>query len=337
MDSILNEVRPVFCGIVALFIQIPKWQSMSCTLSLQLRYAFWIVWLAALSQCGSEDTTKTCDWADAATSTESCKSNDDDRTPPQNCRIVLAPSQLGGYGVFTLNDLHRGQAVLSGDVVIHVVDYDVTNHQDLLKSAQEYWWSAEDTGGMYEGTRVAAHAPGIGMVANGVREHSNLLPHVPRVDEAGLTRTEYPGSGSITHYHNWTFYVQAKEVLAGSELLVNYGPNWFRERNHSLTNNPPPPRSVEWLRSNSWCLDNTRPITPSRYRHAGRGLLTRRALPEGSVVAPVPLLALRRDSLSIQRERLDGTQFTTEQLLLNYCFGHERSSILLYSYGPMVK
>jgi hypothetical protein len=331
---------------------------------------------------------KTCDWKNATTQEECNNNNDEDknnnrlaaaasRTPHPHCRVVLAPTSSevgvsGGYGVFSLQKLHRGQAVLPGDLVIHIVDYDF-KIDAVDDDDDDYWWrwSAEDTGGMYEGTggRVAVHAPGLALLANHQHNYSNVLPGVPRVDEAGLTRAEYPGSGAITHYHNWTFYVQAAVIEPGEELLVRHHHGRSTSTSTSTTNTAPPTvtassnnkdddqdgtrtttsstrhsssqrNSVEWLRANGWCLDNTRPIHFSKYRQAGRGLVTRRALPAGAVVLPVPLRAIRRDSLRIQRHnvhRRDDTMDETEQLLINYCFGHIDSSILLYSYGPMVK
>jgi hypothetical protein len=332
----------------------------------------------------------TCTWSET-TQRDECPgadrgSNDNDhgdaarkaaRKPPEQCRIVLAPSKLGGYGVFPLTKLRRGQAVLSGDLVIHLVDYDAD--KDLISKSSsstimadsdnnDYWrrWTTDDTGGMYEGKdvhRILVHAPGIGMVAHGDSGYvnsatnttaGNLLPGVPRVDEGGLTRAEYPGTGAITHYHNWTFYVRAVEIAPGEELLVQYQHN-FAERGRSdhdasrtttrSATSSSKRRSVDWLRENGWCLDNVRPIPVSKYQHAGRGLVARRPLAAGAVVAPVPVRAIRRSSLRIkrrQRQRADGKTTTlvdeeTEQLLINYCFGHPDSSFLLYSYGPMVK
>jgi hypothetical protein len=327
----------------------------------------------------SRAPSTTCTWSET-TQRDECRgiadsaSNDNDhdaarkaaRRPPEQCRIVLAPSELGGYGVFSLTQLRRGQAVLSGDLVIHLVDYDAGDEDRISKSdIDDHWrrWSTDDTGGMYEGKdvhRILVHAPGIGMVANGdsgfgknsATNTGNLLPGVPRVDEGGLTRAEYPGTGAITHYHNWTFYVRAVEIAPGEELLVQHNAAGGRTDDDasrttgSATNrSSSSSRSVDWLRENGWCLDNVRPIPVSKYQHAGRGLVARRPLAAGAVVAPVPVRAIRRSSLRIkrrQRQRADGKTTTlvdeeTEQLLINYCFGHPDSSFLLYSYGPMVK
>jgi len=77
----------------------------------------------------------------------------------------------------------------------------------------------------------------------------------------------------------------------------------------------------------------------SRISHAGRGAFAVRDLPKGTVVAPVPVLPVRRSSMDLVTERKNGKQkqlVQGKQLLLNYCFGHAESSVLLYPYAPIV-
>jgi hypothetical protein len=63
-----------------------------------------------------------------------------------------------------------------------------------------------------------------------------------------------------------------------------------------------------------------------------------RAMEAGDVVAPVPVLPVTdRRALDLVRERQDGTRVETKQLMLNYCFGHPKSSLLLYPYGTMTR
>jgi len=233
--------------------------------------------------------------------------------------------------------------------------------------------------------------PGVGMLANGLNGNQhNVLPFVPTVDEGGLTRLESPGAGAISHYHNYTFFVQRSVLEAGAEILVHYGDGWFRERKERLilqqqqeeqdrqqqkqreenevaiskdgkritatTPQPQPPnqplaritttsfqdvvaplrRPVEWLRQHGHCVDHLR-AGRSRLPHAGRGAFATRDLPAGSIVSPVPVLTLpKRETLDIVRERQDGTIVQTKQLLLNYCYGHQNSSLLLFPYAPLV-
>ncbi|GAX27200.1 hypothetical protein FisN_13Lh247 [Fistulifera solaris] len=298
-------------------------------------FACAIFYLCTASSDETEDAT--CD------NDGTCSFVSEPSVPPE-CQLVMAESTLpnGGWGVFTLIDRpERGTPLLYGDVVVQVTDLNHTYAAALRRLLDDYWWSAEETGGFYEGQQVLSSIPGIGMLANGliVQEH-NVLPFVPMVDEAGLTRTESPGAGAITHYHNYTWFVK-KPMVAGDEIFVPYSPHWFSERNARIQQNAPASRKtttrrhLEFLRQYGFCLDNVKPgrsVLPD----AGRGLFAARNIRQGSVVLPVPVMAITDPrALDITRVKKPSSQVDySKQLLLNYCFGHNESSVLLYPYGP---
>lgn len=103
-------------------------------------------------------------------------------------------------------------------------------------------------------------------------------------------------------------------------------------------------RSVEWLRENGKCLDNLKP-GKSTIDGAGLGAFAVRFIAQGDVVAPAPLVHIPyKDSILLfgeLRDILTSEGFTIrntsdvrgKQLLLNYCFGHSKSSLLLCPYG----
>lgn len=102
-------------------------------------------------------------------------------------------------------------------------------------------------------------------------------------------------------------------------------------------------RSVQALKEQGSCIDNLI-VKPSTIPEAGRGAFTRRSLKKGSVVAPVPLIHLPdRAVLDMYAHGVtdpvtgDATHASNEpvhaQLLLNYCYGHSKSSLLLCPYG----
>eukprot|EP00547_Thalassionema_nitzschioides_P014871 CAMPEP_0194250442 /NCGR_PEP_ID=MMETSP0158-20130606/23056_1 /TAXON_ID=33649 /ORGANISM="Thalassionema nitzschioides, Strain L26-B" /LENGTH=1173 /DNA_ID=CAMNT_0038987265 /DNA_START=46 /DNA_END=3570 /DNA_ORIENTATION=- len=85
------------------------------------------------------------------------------------------------------------------------------------------------------------------------------------------------------------------------------------------------PRSLEWIKQNGYCLDNIRE-GESKIKGAGRGAFATRAIEQGSVISPVPVVQiLDRAILDLKSE--GGS--AASQLLLNYCFGHRKSSLLL--------
>lgn len=184
------------------------------------RWMLVVVVLVALLQCCAAQEAATNDNDDNDNNNKdgsaSCTANDnnnddDDATPrfvPDTCRVVMAPSTLpnAGWGVFVRGnngkDRRQGQAILAGDVVIHVHDLDQANAAvqgdaaavaGLKRLLADYAWDASVTGGFYEAPhRVVAVAAGLGMLANGLPSNGqggvNALPFVPTVDEGGQTR-----------------------------------------------------------------------------------------------------------------------------------------------------
>eukprot|EP00521_Asterionellopsis_glacialis_P011499 CAMPEP_0195303720 /NCGR_PEP_ID=MMETSP0707-20130614/33249_1 /TAXON_ID=33640 /ORGANISM="Asterionellopsis glacialis, Strain CCMP134" /LENGTH=609 /DNA_ID=CAMNT_0040367347 /DNA_START=239 /DNA_END=2068 /DNA_ORIENTATION=- len=83
-------------------------------------------------------------------------------------------------------------------------------------------------------------------------------------------------------------------------------------------------RGLDWLKKNGLCLDNIIPGR-SQIKQAGNGAFAQRSISNGETVVPVPLLHItNRDVLRMYEGAPD-----TKQLLLNYCFGHSESSLLL--------
>jgi len=257
-----------------------------------------------------------------------------------------------GLGLFTSRFLPAKVKIGYPDLAIHVVDPPPTA-TGLKLFLYNYAWDATLTGGQYEGSHyVAVAIPGVGMLANG-RIGGNVLPlHRLAVDEADLPRTEAPGAGAITHYYNMTFYT-SQTVQAGEELVVNYGEDWFEERKllktisaeTIATNFTNPKYTVEHLMRHGLCADNIQ-SDASTIQGAGRGAFATRFIPKGSLVAPLPLLPLDKPSLEMLSLQADSTKkkskrknnldTNTRQLLLNYCFSHARSSLLLFPYSAGV-
>uniref|UniRef100_A0A7S4MUH8 SET domain-containing protein n=1 Tax=Odontella aurita TaxID=265563 RepID=A0A7S4MUH8_9STRA len=98
-------------------------------------------------------------------------------------------------------------------------------------------------------------------------------------------------------------------------------------------------RTVEWIETNGRCLDNIVPGI-STIPQAGQGAFANRAMKEGDIVVPVPTMLVITDksTLDVYDHILDdetstliaiGDRPVSKQLLLNYCFGHEESALVL--------
>lgn len=93
-------------------------------------------------------------------------------------------------------------------------------------------------------------------------------------------------------------------------------------------------RNVAWLEANGGCMDHVRVRQPSHIPQAGRGAFTIRDIPAGHVIAPTPLIHVpQRGVLDMKYPTQNVKTGPRAQLLLNYCFGHKESTLLLCPYG----
>jgi SET domain len=101
-------------------------------------------------------------------------------------------------------------------------------------------------------------------------------------------------------------------------------------------------RSPEWLEQNGVCADHIG-ARPSTLPQAGHGAFARRRLPNGTVVASLPLIHIpHRTVFNMYPVDMSGSGTVVDrdaepsgyQLLLNYCFGHDATTLLLCPYGP---
>ena len=86
-------------------------------------------------------------------------------------------------------------------------------------------------------------------------------------------------------------------------------------------------RTVEWIRENGVCMDNIKNET-SLNPNAGKGAFAQPSLKKGEVIVPAPMLHIN-DEDALRMPAFEGEK---KQLLLNYCFGHIDSSLLLCPY-----
>lgn len=101
-------------------------------------------------------------------------------------------------------------------------------------------------------------------------------------------------------------------------------------------------RDIHYLQNHGTCLDHLM-VQSSTIIEAGRGAFATRYLPKDSIVAPVPLIHLPNRNVlhmydtkinSFGRIKRDISKPPIhQQLLLNYCFGHDESTLLLCPYG----
>lgn len=124
-----------------------------------------------------------------------------------------------------------------------------------------------------------------------------------------------------------------------NELQHKYNSSLFQLRRSQTA------RSQHWLEQQGVCVDHLREGT-STLSMAGRGAFATRALSKGTIVAPMPMIHIpydyRLDMYALTRDG-NGNKVVEEpkrvvgkQLLLNYCYGHAESTMLLCPYGSDV-
>jgi len=106
-----------------------------------------------------------------------------------------------------------------------------------------------------------------------------------------------------------------------------------------LYNVPDLKRDLSWLRENGQCMDGLE-AKPSTIPEAGRGAFATHDFSKDEFVAPMPLLQIAdREILNMRNLVVDKENYVlgyvnetvvTHQLLLNYCFGHPNSTVLLF-------
>mmetsp|Transcript_33249 Transcript_33249/g.80436 ORF Transcript_33249/g.80436 Transcript_33249/m.80436 type:complete len:716 (+) Transcript_33249:31-2178(+) len=169
----------------------------------------------------------------------------DDNNP---CLLYLAQSTIpnAGLGVFAGVPFLEGEQVgRVGDAAFPVVDQDwhnspnaggtVSKHEaDYHWPLTNYDWSAPDIGMGDEAEDVSVTVTGFGAAPNCHFRLLNVNEHAAHYDNSGLDRYTSPGAGASTPWFNRTS-TAARDIEAGSELFVDYGPNWFLSRTGPFT------------------------------------------------------------------------------------------------------
>jgi hypothetical protein len=274
------------------------------------------------------------------------------------CRLVMAETSIpgqSGLGIFALRDLPKQSPVLYGEpaIPLYLTDTDAghdsladtTGLRFLLQQSnyqpQQHEAVADDDDSVVAPSYIIG---GISMLARGHPERFNVAPRQGEVgpQAGGSSRTDTampPSHQNRLHYHSST-----RTITAGEEILLLSG--WTtteksRPAEEDLSRNITVlARPTAWLHEHGTCVDNLEDV-PAKEGRGGLGAQSTRFLPMGSIIAPVPVVPIARDSLrwlslpnADDSTKDDGSQ--QMQLLLNYCYGHPNSPVLLFPYGPSI-
>ena len=290
-----------------------------------------------------------------------------------SCHLVLGTrkgNRNGGrrkFGVFANAPLPRGMPLppsiesdITGDLVVHLIDVPDDDNVDAPSQLNKFLSlgylvdaTSSGYGGNYQGNgRVLSVLPGIGMMSdtfygtetggadNGTgdnvtvpKQSPNVWASIPTTDEANHPRRYSSLAGSFCLNYNLTFHA-IRSLSRGEEVMVDRS-GWFRHNSIKNAVSAKEYGNSPVQYEKGICLDSF--IYPSHSKN-GRGAFASRFIQEGEVLAYSPVLPLPRKELRYvrKRDRKQQDAVSRDQLLLNYCFGHENSSVLLYPYGSFV-
>jgi len=179
------------------------------------------------------------------------------------------------------------------------------------------------------------------------------MPFTENYDEADRIAGEMKqilekdGQNNSNLQNYWNLLRSATDTKTSAALPedVNYLDDVV-EKGSARFSLPDSIRSNEWLENNGQCMDNIR-VDSSSLPDAGRGAFANRFIPKGSLVAPAPLVQITdRNVLNMYFEDHEfyhedieryGDYVVGKQLLLNYCFGNKKSSLLLFPFSTAVQ
>jgi hypothetical protein len=281
------------------------------------------------------------------------------------CRLVMAETSIPGQtglGIFALRDLPNQSPVLYGEpaIPLYLLTETDAGRDSLLADTtglrfllQQSNYQQQQHEAVADDDSVIAPSYIIGGISMLAKEHPDRFNVAPKEEGVGpltggssRTATAVPSSyQNRLHYHSAT-----RSISAGEEIVLLSS---FRGANGWTTGERPRPaeddrspnvtvlaRPTAWLHEHGTCVDNLEDV-PAKDGRGGLGAQSTRFLPMGSLIAPVPVVPIARDSLRwMSPSNADDTTKDDEsqqmQLLLNYCYGHPNSPVLLFPYGPSI-
>jgi hypothetical protein len=253
----------------------------------------------------------------------------------ETCGLWMGPSPIKeheehgfGLGVFTGKHIQEGEAVDLG-ILIPILDWDGYLHHPPLR---EHVWNGENipTMSITSHTGTFYFLPGLGCIAPCTSKNANLRnahdfyeQHSPH---------DHPATGSFSRYKQG-FFQATRYISPGEELTIECSDDDFDGGTYSLSKYH---RSTD--KEEIMCLDDTLQVKSysSNPSASGMGVYAKRGINKGEVVFSSPVVPISRKELKVPEEIIQEYDVPTDQLLLNYCYGHPNSDLLFLPYGPTV-
>ena len=249
----------------------------------------------------------------------------------EECGMWLGPSPIKlaevhgfGLGVFTGKNLAKGTK-LESELLIPVYDTALDSWPPL----REYVWDGSNMPevAMQSRKETWLFMPGLAGIAacTGVNYNLELLGPGTLTTGRDNVQEDVSGAedateGSFSYRHSVT-YTAVRDIVAGEELTVQCSDDDYDGGAYYLS---------KYQHDNAIvCVDDNVRVDRSQMVVGQQGLFAKRHLQQNQVILSTPLVPIHRKELEMENSQ-------QQQLLLNYCFGHSRSDLLLLPYGPLV-
>lgn len=257
-----------------------------------------------------------------------------------SCGLWLGPSPIKeaeehgfGLGVFTGKPIPKGASV-EQELLIPLFD-SLLHDEDHHPPLREYAWNGDNMNEVALESRQGTFLfmPGLAGIAPCTSKNYNLelkgrgdYVDTPRhnivSDSAGVHRGNSPMAGAFSYRHNVS-YTAVRDIVPGEELTVQCNDDDFDGGSYGLSKFDSGDNAFV-------CVDSNVQVGPSEI--GGQGLFAKHSLFEGSVITSTPVVPIDRKELVMKKRKKGDAQ---QQLLLNYCYGHSESNLLLLPYGPL--
>lgn len=259
-----------------------------------------------------------------------------------SCGLWLGPSPIKeaeshgfGLGVFTGKFIPEGASV-EQELLIPLFD-SLLHDEDHHPPLREYSWGGNNMPEVTLESRLGTFIfmPGLAGIAPCTSKNYNLelqgrgdYVNSPRhnivSDSGGVHRGTSPMAGAFSYRHDVS-YTAVRDIVVGEELTVKCSDDDFDGGAYFLS-------KFEAGDNAFVCVDSNVRVGPSEI--GGQGLFAKHRLFEDSVISSTPVIPIDRKELVMKkRGKKDEVR---QQLLLNYCYGHSDSDLLLLPYGPLV-
>lgn len=257
-------------------------------------------------------------------------------TDDESCGMWMGPSPIKeheqhgfGLGIFTGKHIQQGQAVDEG-ILIPILDWDGFYRHPPLR---EQVWNGENIPTM----SISSHwgtfyfLPGLGCIVPCTSKNPNLR-NVHEFYEQHSPH-EHAATGSFSRYKQ-SFFQAARDISPGEELTVDCSDDDFDGGTYSLSKFHS--TSSNNNDDDAMCLDDTIHVQPTSSTSAGMGVYAKRNIQKGEVIISTPVVPLSRYETLVPNEIIDEYNVPNQRLILNYCYGHPNSDLLLLPLGPTV-